>query len=126
MPSEFDTLIRELCCFQAPQPVGKQMFKALPAVRETLAMPGLSTRDMKRLAANLEVMTKSLSTESAALVRRKRAAPEQFLKSLTALNERIGESIAAGRLTAHEACVLTAKLHHLVERARPHLVAGGR
>lgn len=125
MPNEFGELIRELKLLQ-DRPAVEPLRKSLPARGELLQVPVPRAGDMKHLAARLDMMTKSLAAENAAAAQRKHNKREEFLKSLTTLNDRISAQITAGKLTAHEACVLTAKLHHLGDRAHALLAAGGR
>jgi hypothetical protein len=123
MSNQFGELIKELKRLQ-DAPSANHLRKALPTVAPR--MPGPSTQDMKRLAGRLEMMSKSLGAQNAAPARRRALGKrEEFLKSLSTINERISAQIAAGKLTAHEACVLTAKLHHLGDHAHALLAAGG-
>jgi hypothetical protein len=127
MPSEFASLIAELKQIQAKRLGGERLRKALPAGGDRISLPEPTAQDLKRMARRLEMMTKSLGVQRAASARRTRQEKqEEFLKSFSALNDRIGSQIAAGNLTAHEACVLTAKLHHLGDRVGALLAEGGR
>jgi hypothetical protein len=128
MANEFGELIKELKRLQGKEAGGEPLRKALPVGAGVPQKRAPSTSDIKRMSRQLEMMAKSLGPATAVAVpaARKQSKREEVLKSLSTINDRISVGITAGTLTGHQACVLTAKLHHLSDYARERLTAGGR
>jgi hypothetical protein len=123
MANEFGELIKEIKRFQERQAT-EPLRKALSVAPRRLSMPAPG---LNRLAGRVEMMTKSLALQSAARAeRREKEKQEDFLKSLSTINDRISAGIASGNISALEACKLNAKLNHLGDRARAMLAARGR
>lgn len=128
MASHFDELLKELARHEAALSHHDEdgFVKSLT----TPVLRGFNAVDRATRAVN--ALTKSLGNPFNAAKSKKPAAPsieerrEMMAKALTGLNLKIGEAAASGSLSAVEIATLEARLHGLVQRAAPHLKAGGR
>lgn len=126
MASHFDELLREL---RRAEDVERDadMQKAFAASPVGTILRGFGAAD--RAVQAVDKVMKSLP---ASWRQPRKAAPpaadarEMMVKSLEALNLKIGQAAASGSLSAVEIATLEARLHGLVQRAASHLKAGGR
>lgn len=126
MASHFDELLRELRRTEDVQR-DADMRKAFAASPVGTVLRGFGAADRA-----VEAMDRLLKSLPAGWRKPRTTVPkvadqrEVMAKSLEALNLKIGQAAASGSLSAVEIAMLEARLHGLVQRAAPHLKAGGR
>ena len=123
MATDFSQLLDELRSLQDRHGIGDDptFSKALPPVAPVPAtLPALTAKRIKELNTSLDTMAKALGVPTAGAVRRR----ENFAKSLSSLNAKLGAAIQAGKVSAHEAAIVEARMHRLSQVARVRLARG--
>ena len=127
MATDFSQLLDALRSLKDRHGIGDDpaFSKALPpAAPAPATLPALTAKRLKELNASLDTMAKAFGVPTAGAVRRRAKARDAFAKSFSSLNAKLGVAVQAGKVSAHEAAIVEARMHRLSQVAQARLAGG--